>query len=51
MCRCHQFACDLLEPGQPERAHWKACEQTTDEEAATAELFKQAFGTFDPALA
>jgi hypothetical protein len=36
--------------GQPERADWKACAQSKEEETDMAEEFKQIFSKFDPML-
>ncbi|CAM6106973.1 unnamed protein product [Calypogeia fissa] len=36
--------------GQPDRADWKACTQTKDEETDMADEFKQQFAKFDPML-
>jgi hypothetical protein len=36
--------------GAPEREDWKACSQTTEEEKADADHFKEAFKPFDFSL-
>jgi len=45
-----QFGREVLAAllGTPERAHWKACEQGAEEEAASCGAFKEAFAAFDP---
>lgn len=44
-----QFGREVLAQvlGSPERAHWKACQVSKEEEAAATDAFKDAFAPFD----